>query len=82
VRRIPDWHGWPHDTAIAAEGMRRHGCRDEAAAVCKALADAAERFSYQLHEVFAGFAQDQTGVPIEYVDALKPKPQSWAAGAH
>jgi len=70
---------WPHDTAIVAEGMRRYGYRDEAATVCKALLDAAEAFSNQLPEVFAGFKRDDTGVPIEYPGALKP--QSWAAGA-
>ena len=30
-------------------------------------------------EVFAGFARDETNMPIEYPDALKP--QSWAAAA-
>ena len=70
---------WPHDTAIVAEGMRRYGFRDEAAIVCQALFDAAERFTNQLPEVFAGFQRDETAVPIEYPDALKP--QSWAAAA-
>jgi glycogen debranching enzyme len=70
---------WPHDTALVAEGMRRYGFRDEAAQVCEALFDAAEAFSNQLPEVFAGFPRDETGVPVEYPDALKP--QSWAAAA-
>jgi glycogen debranching enzyme len=70
---------WPHDTALVAEGMRRYGFRDEAAQVCKALLDAAAAFSHQLPEVFAGFPRDETGVPVEYPDALKP--QSWAAAA-
>jgi glycogen debranching enzyme len=70
---------WPHDTAIAAEGMRRYGFRDEAAKLCEALVEAAEALGYQLPEVFAGFARDETNVPIEYPGALKP--QSWAAGA-
>jgi glycogen debranching enzyme len=70
---------WPHDTAIVAEGMRRYGFRDEAGTMCRALLDAAEAFAHQLPEVFAGFARDDTGVPIEYPDALKP--QAWAAGA-
>ena len=70
---------WPHDTAIVATGMRRYGYRDEAAELCKALFDAAEAFSNQLPEVFAGFQRDETGVPVEYPEALKP--QSWAAGA-
>ena len=70
---------WPHDTAIAAEGMRRYGFREEAAKLCEALLDAAEAFGNQLPEVFAGFARDETGIPIEYPGALKP--QSWAAAA-
>jgi glycogen debranching enzyme len=70
---------WPHDTAICAEGMRRYGFREEAAQVCEALLDAAEAFSNQLPEVFAGFRRDEARVPVEYPAALKP--QSWAAGA-
>ena len=70
---------WPHDTAIVAEGMRRYGFRDEAARLCQALLDAAESFTNQLPEVFAGFARDATSVPVEYPDALKP--QSWAAAS-
>jgi glycogen debranching enzyme len=70
---------WPHDTAIAAEGMRRYGFTEEAAQVVTALLDAARAFTNQLPEVFAGFARDETNVPIEYPNALKP--QSWAAAA-
>jgi glycogen debranching enzyme len=69
---------WPHDTAIVAEGMRRYGFRDEAGELCKAIIDAAEAFSNQLPEVFAGFPRDETGMPVEYPEALKP--QSWASG--
>jgi glycogen debranching enzyme len=70
---------WPHDTAIAAEGMRRYGFRDEAAEVCLALFDVADAFGNQLPEVFAGFRRDKSGAPVEYPEALKP--QSWAAAA-
>jgi glycogen debranching enzyme len=70
---------WPHDAAICAAGMRRYGFHDEAGVVCRAILDAAERFSNQLPEVFAGFARDESDVPVEYPDALKP--QSWAAAA-
>ena len=59
--------------------MRRYGFRDEAAVVCQGLLNAAERFTSQLPEVFAGFPRDETAVPVEYPGALKP--QSWAAGA-
>ena len=70
---------WPHDTAIAAEGMRRYGFTDEAAKLSEALLDAARAFTNQLPEVFAGFARDESDVPIEYPEALKP--QAWAAAA-
>jgi glycogen debranching enzyme len=70
---------WPHDTAICAAGMRRYGFDDEAAVVCQAMLEAAEKFTNQLPEVFAGFPRDESGVPVEYPAALKP--QSWAAGA-
>jgi glycogen debranching enzyme len=70
---------WPHDTAIVAAGMRRYGFDEEAKKLCGALLDAAEAFSNQLPEVFAGFPRDDSGVPVEYPDALKP--QSWAAAA-
>jgi glycogen debranching enzyme len=70
---------WPHDTAIVAEGMRRYGFNAEAAKLCESLLDAAKAFSNQLPEVFAGFPRDDTDVPVEYPDALKP--QSWAAAA-
>jgi glycogen debranching enzyme len=70
---------WPHDSAICAEGMRRYGFRDEAGKVGQAVLDAAEAFSNQLPEVFAGFPRDSTSVPVEYPEALKP--QSWAAAA-
>jgi glycogen debranching enzyme len=70
---------WPHDTALVAAGMRRYGFDDEAARLAKALLDAAEAFSNQLPEVFAGFPRDDANVPVEYPDALKP--QSWAAAA-
>jgi glycogen debranching enzyme len=70
---------WPHDTAIVAEGMRRYGYDEEAAKVADSLLEAARAFTNQLPEVFAGFVRDETDVPIEYPDALKP--QAWAAAA-
>ncbi|MFL5980791.1 MAG: glycogen debranching N-terminal domain-containing protein [Gaiellaceae bacterium] len=70
---------WPHDSAIVAAGMRRYGFHEEAGKICEALLDAAKAFSNQLPEVFAGFPRDETDVPVEYPDALKP--QSWAAAA-
>ena len=70
---------WPHDTAICAEGMRRYGFAEEAGRVLEGLFAAAEAFSYQLPEVFAGFPRDAANVPVEFPGAMKP--QAWAAGA-
>jgi glycogen debranching enzyme len=70
---------WPHDTAIVAEGLRRHGFRDEAGRVAWALFEAAEAFEYRLPEVFAGYDRDVTMVAVEYPTASRP--QAWAAAA-
>jgi glycogen debranching enzyme len=70
---------WPHDTAFVAEGMRRYGYREEASHLALMLIQAAEAFEYRLPEVFAGFAREETGEPVEYPTASRP--QAWAAGA-
>ena len=70
---------WPHDAVIVAEGLRRYGYRDEAATVIQALFEAAAHFRYRLPEVFAGFAREETRIPVEYPTASSP--QAWAAGA-
>ncbi|TMF97196.1 MAG: glycogen debranching protein, partial [Chloroflexi bacterium] len=70
---------WPHDTAFAAEGMRRYGHREQASHLALMLIQAAAAFEYRLPEVFAGFAREETGAPVEYPTASRP--QAWAAGA-
>jgi glycogen debranching enzyme len=70
---------WPHDTALVAEGMRRYGHREEASHLALMLVQAADAFEYRLPEVFAGFAREETGAPVEYPTASRP--QAWAAGA-
>lgn len=70
---------WPHDTALVAEGLRRYGHREEASHLALMLVQAAEAFQYRLPEVFAGFAREETGAPVEYPTASRP--QAWAAGA-
>ena len=70
---------WPHDTAFVAEGMRRYGHREQASHLALMLIQAAEAFEYRLPEVFAGFAREETGQPVEYPTASRP--QAWAAGA-
>jgi glycogen debranching enzyme len=68
---------WPHDTAIAVEGMRRYGRREEAARVAAALFEAAAAFAYRLPEYFAGFPRNGAQAPIEYPRASRP--QAFAA---
>ena len=70
---------WPHDTAFVAEGLRRYGHREPASHLALMLVQAADAFEYRLPEVFAGFARDETGEPVEYPTASRP--QAWAAGA-
>jgi glycogen debranching enzyme len=69
---------WPHDTGIAAEGMRRYGQMRPAARLLAGLLSTARYFEHRLPEVFAGFARSDTGVPVEYPSASRP--QAWAAG--
>jgi glycogen debranching enzyme len=70
---------WPHDTAIAAEGMRRYGFREEASRLATSLLEAAAAFGNRLPELFSGVERDETGVPVPYPGALVP--QAWSAGA-
>ena len=69
---------WPHDTALAAWGLARHGYPAEARRVGRALIEAAGHFDWSLPEVFAGYARDETPFPIAYPTAARP--QAWAAG--
>jgi glycogen debranching enzyme len=69
---------WPHDTALAAWGLARHGYVEPARRVARALIDAAGHFDWSLPEVFAGYAREETPFPIAYPTAARP--QAWAAG--
>ena len=69
---------WPHDTALAAWGLARHGYVEGARRIGRALIEAAGHFDWSLPEVFAGYARDETPFPIAYPTAARP--QAWAAG--
>jgi glycogen debranching enzyme len=69
---------WPHDTALAAWGLARHGYVEPARRVARGLIEAAGHFEWSLPEVFAGYARDATPFPIAYPTAARP--QAWAAG--
>jgi glycogen debranching enzyme len=70
---------WPHDTALAAWGLARHGYAAEARRIGRALIEAAGHFDWSLPEVFAGYARHETPFPIAYPTATRP--QAWAAGS-
>ena len=69
---------WPHDSALAAWGLARHGHVEASRRVARALIEAAGHFQWSLPEVFAGFARTETPFPIAYPTAARP--QAWAAG--
>ncbi len=71
---------WPHDTALFAAGLRRHGFDDDFLTLFHALVDAAAHAPAQrLPELFGG----QPRVPgepfVPYPVACRP--QAWAAGS-
>jgi glycogen debranching enzyme len=71
---------WPHDTAIAAAGLRRYGFDAAAGTLSGGLLSAAQHFpAFRLPELFCGFDRAATGAPIPYPVACSP--QAWAAGA-
>ena len=70
---------WPHDTAIAAAGLRRYGFDDAADTLSSGMLAAAQHFpAFRLPELFCGFDRASTGSPIAYPVACSP--QAWAAG--
>jgi len=68
---------WPHDTALAAAGIRRYGMHNDAATLIRALLEAACAFEDdRLPELFCGFDRS-VGPPVPYREANVP--QAWAA---
>ena len=69
---------WPHDTAIACEGLRRYGLDGPALELASDLMDALPFFDDRLPELFAGHDRAPGDVPTPYPTACRP--QAWAAG--
>jgi glycogen debranching enzyme len=69
---------WPHDNSLIAVGLARYGRWAEAHRIVRRMLTAAGHFGYQLPEVFAGLARQETPFPIAYPTAARP--QAWAAG--
>ncbi len=70
---------WPHDTMLAAAGMRRYDRIDDCWRLIDGLLNAVASFEHaQLPELFAGLARRPPDVPIPYEKANVP--QAWSAG--
>ena len=71
---------WPHDTVIAAAGLRRYGLNEEAWRLLDGLLAAVMCFEdIQMPELFSGLAKGENAVPVPY--RMANVPQAWAAGA-
>jgi glycogen debranching enzyme len=71
---------WPHDSVIAAAGMRRYGMNEEAWTIIDGLLGAVMCFEdIQMPELFAGLPRSEIAVPVPY--RMANVPQAWAAGS-
>ncbi|MBJ7596171.1 MAG: amylo-alpha-1,6-glucosidase [Candidatus Dormibacteraeota bacterium] len=71
---------WPHDTMIAAAGLRRYGRIEDAWRLVDGLLAAVTSFErIQMPELFCGLPRRHPGVPVPYQRANVP--QAWAAGS-
>ena len=71
---------WPHDTALIAAGLRRHGFDDDFLTLFDALVDAAALApGRRLPELFGG--QPRVGGEPFVPYPIACRPQAWAAGA-
>ncbi len=69
---------WPHDTAIACEGLRRYRLDADALALADDLIAAMTLFDHRLPELFGGHTREPGDTPTPYPTACRP--QAWAAG--
>jgi glycogen debranching enzyme len=71
---------WPHDTVIAAAGLRRYGLVEHAWRIMDGLLTAVMCFEdIQMPELFSGLPKEEFAVPVPY--RMANVPQAWAAGA-
>uniref|UniRef100_UPI000CD52650 amylo-alpha-1,6-glucosidase n=1 Tax=Streptomyces sp. SM14 TaxID=1736045 RepID=UPI000CD52650 len=70
---------WPHDNAVLALGLARHGLTEEARTVAEAVVATAAAGNGRLPEVIAGYAREGHARPVPHPHACAP--QSWAAAA-
>ncbi|TME91731.1 MAG: amylo-alpha-1,6-glucosidase, partial [Chloroflexi bacterium] len=71
---------WPHDSAVAAAGLRRAGCSREAEQVARAILEAGMAFpDRRLPELWCGTPRVADELPDDYRNSCSP--QAWAAAA-
>ncbi|SCK45543.1 glycogen debranching N-terminal domain-containing protein [Streptomyces sp. WMMB 322] len=68
---------WPHDTAIAVQGLVRDGHHAAAESLAAGLVNASVSFDGRLPELFAGYGTDTDTRPVPYPASCRP--QAWAA---
>ena len=70
---------WPHDTSLAAAGMRAYGLTSPFITLAAGLFDTVQQFeNMRLPELFCGFTRVPGHGPTRYPVACSP--QAWAAG--
>jgi glycogen debranching enzyme len=70
---------WPHDTMLAAVGMKAYGMDAAARLLASSIASAAAAFGNRLPELFGGFSRADFELPVAYAHAATP--QAWAAAS-
>jgi glycogen debranching enzyme len=70
---------WPHDTAMAVEGLYASDHAATATSYVQGLVDAAESFEYRLPELYGGSGIQDEIRPTPY--PLSCRPQAWAAAS-
>jgi glycogen debranching enzyme len=70
---------WPHDTAMAIQGLYATGQSGRASSYVESLIRAAEAFDYRLPELYGGRGQLEESTPTPY--PLSCRPQAWAAAS-
>ena len=71
---------WPHDSAMAAAGLRRSGFPKEAELIARAVLEAGMAFPRrQMPELWCGNDREPDSPPVNYRNSCSP--QAWAAGS-
>ncbi len=69
---------WPHDTAIAVDGLARAGHAEVAAALAAGVVRAGAHFDHRLPELYGGWAAED-GPLLAYPSTCRP--QAWSAAS-